>query len=96
MAEWAEDDEDEEVWKDALQARVNQLDLFQGNNTDEGAPLLTAKARPSTGSGSRRGSGRHKVQRTSSGHSSITADASAGSGGVLPPPSPQVNDLLNL
>lgn len=33
MEEWAEDDDEEENWKDALQDRVNQLELaFQHNN----------------------------------------------------------------
>ncbi|RLN85296.1 hypothetical protein BBJ28_00014056 [Nothophytophthora sp. Chile5] len=33
MEEWADDDDEEENWKDALQDRVNQLELvFQHNN----------------------------------------------------------------
>lgn len=106
MADWADDDDDEEVWKDALQARVNQLELvFQnrvqsssllggGEGGDEHSQGFANALRPTDDVVGAHGN-RHKLQRTSEGSRAAQAGRGSNSCGTgrlaaAPPPSPQV------
>uniref|UniRef100_K3WMX6 Uncharacterized protein n=1 Tax=Globisporangium ultimum (strain ATCC 200006 / CBS 805.95 / DAOM BR144) TaxID=431595 RepID=K3WMX6_GLOUD len=82
MEEWADDDDEEDTWKDMLQAKVNQLELVIQQNSNNHMDTATATNTNSTINGETaanadaesaciagRPANRHKIQRTSTLHS---------------------------
>lgn len=74
IADWADDEDDEDVWKDALQARVNQLELVLQAPGGAGA-AAEGDAAPRPPGDAREG--RHKMQRTARGRASNSSGGAA-------------------
>ncbi|CAH0477932.1 unnamed protein product [Peronospora belbahrii] len=71
MVEWADDDDEEDTWKEALQDRVNQLKLAFQHNDDSTSAQSKRQCEDETDR--LRQTCRHKMRRTSS-HACITGD----------------------
>lgn len=92
MEEWADDDDEEDAWKDLLQAKVNQLELvIQSNNDAQPTDARIAHFGATRAAPTDRPLSRNKLQRTSG----TTSDGSLPpsqlrqpAGGLHLPPAP--------